>query len=52
MVLSTLDRLRLATTLHLERLCFADVSKRRVRQSLASLVTAGLIVARAVNILT
>jgi hypothetical protein len=43
MVLSTLDRLRLATTLHLERLCFTGVSKRRVRQSLASLVDRGVI---------
>ncbi|TDO30687.1 protein involved in plasmid replication-relaxation [Kribbella sp. VKM Ac-2527] len=43
MVLATLDRVRLATTGQLERLCFNDVSPRRVRQCLASLAERGVI---------
>jgi hypothetical protein len=42
-VLATLNRLRLATTRQLERTSFVGVSKRRARQSLASLVDRGVI---------
>jgi hypothetical protein len=44
MVLATLDRVRLATTGQLERMCFSDVSDRRARRCLASLVERQVIV--------
>src|SRR5881394_2277039 len=36
-ILTTLDRVRLATTVHLERLHFTDVTRRQARRSLTSM---------------
>jgi hypothetical protein len=42
-ILATLNKLRLASSGQLERLCFVGVSQRRARQSLASLADRGVI---------
>ncbi len=42
-ILATLNKLRLASSGQLERLCFAGVSQRQARQSLASLAERGVI---------
>jgi hypothetical protein len=42
-VLATLRRVRLASARQLERLCYADVSPRRARQSLARLTERGVL---------